>query len=178
MHKIILSQCANIFGCMDIFLFWVHAHIFDVENPTFSAELLPITLNKNGLIPSPTFLDRNSNVLFSVVLVWKSVHCVHSVHAVCTCLPRNVSDEYQQYRCTITWYLSTCHLGLHAIHPYKSWVTIHDNNCMHPSMDTTDDEKEPRFTCLRGLSALFVNSGKSSRVFLPIMQDAHFVCCW
>ena len=39
-------------------------------------------------------------------------------------------------------------------------------------MDTTDDEKESMFTGLRGLSALDLSTGKSSRELFPIMQDA------
>ncbi len=74
---------------------WVHAHFFHtLKNPPFLPSLpnsLRITFDINGLIPSPTFLDRNSNALFSLVLlVWNSVHCVHSVYAVCTCLTPNV----------------------------------------------------------------------------------------
>ena len=73
----------------------MQAHFFQtLRTPPFLpsfTNFLPITLNLNSLIPSPTFLDRNSNALFSLVLlVWNSVHCVHSVYAVCTCLTPNV----------------------------------------------------------------------------------------
>ncbi len=78
--------------------FWVHTHFFQkLKTPPFwpcFTNSLPITHHTNGLIPSPTFLDRNSNVLFSVFLpVLKSVHSVHSVHTVCTCLPDGVHGQ-------------------------------------------------------------------------------------
>ncbi len=50
-------------------------------------------------------------------------------------------------------------------HLYPEWQSTITIAWEYPSMDTTDDEKESMFTCLRGLSALIINSGKSSRAF-------------
>ena len=72
--------------------FWVHAHFFQtLKIPPFSPSCtgsfrIPVSLI--GLITSPTSLDRNSKVLFSVVLKGlKSLHSLHGVHEVCTGLP-------------------------------------------------------------------------------------------
>jgi hypothetical protein len=76
--------------CADFF--WVHAHFFQtLKIPPFSPSCtgsfrIPVSLI--GLITSPTSLDRNSKVLFSVVLKGlKSLHSLHGVHEVCTGLP-------------------------------------------------------------------------------------------
>ena len=79
--------------CADFF--WVHAHFFQtLKIPPFSPNCtgsfrIPVSLI--GLITSPTSLDRNSKVLFSVVLKGlKSLHSLHGVHEVCTGLPPDV----------------------------------------------------------------------------------------
>lgn len=79
--------------CADFF--WVHAHFFQtLKIPPFSPSCtgsfrIPVSLI--GLITSPTSLDRNSKVLFSVVLKGlKSLHSLHGVHEVCTGLPPDV----------------------------------------------------------------------------------------
>ena len=76
--------------CADFF--WVHAHFFQtLKIPPFSPSCtgsfrIPVILI--GLITSPTSLDRNSKVLFSVVLKGlKSLHSLHGVHEVCMGLP-------------------------------------------------------------------------------------------
>ena len=85
------------FGCKHTMcrLFWVHAHFFQtLKIPPFSLSCtgsfrIPVSLI--GLITSPTSLDRNSKVLFSVVLKGlKSLHSLHGVHEVCTGLPPDV----------------------------------------------------------------------------------------
>ena len=88
--------------CADFF--WVHAHFFQtLKIPPFSPSCtgsfrIPVSLS--GLITSPTSLDRNSKVLFSVVLKGlKSLHSLHGVHEVCTGLP---PDEPQQQPVIIT----------------------------------------------------------------------------
>jgi hypothetical protein len=76
--------------CADFF--WVHAHFFQtLKIPPFSPSCtgsFRIPVGLIGLITSPTSLDRNSKVLFSVVLKGlKSLHSLHGVHEVCTGLP-------------------------------------------------------------------------------------------
>jgi hypothetical protein len=76
--------CAHFFG--------VHAHFFQTfKKPPFSLSCtgsfrIPVSLI--GPITSPTSLDRNSKLLFSVVLkVLKSPQSLHGVHEVSTGLP-------------------------------------------------------------------------------------------
>jgi hypothetical protein len=76
--------------------FWVHAYFFQtLKTPPFSQSCtgsfrIPVSLI--GLITSPTSLDRNSKVLFFVVLKGvKSLHSLHGVHEVCMGLPPNDS---------------------------------------------------------------------------------------
>jgi hypothetical protein len=81
-------------GCMHTMcrLFWVHAQFFQtLKIPPFSPSFtgsfrIPVSLI--GLITSPTSLDRNSKVLFLVVLKGlKSLKSLHGVHEVCMGLP-------------------------------------------------------------------------------------------
>ena len=76
--------------CADIFC--VHTHFFQtLKKPPFSPSCtgsFEIPVSWIGLITSPTSLDRNSKVLFSVVLKGlKSLHSLHGVHEVCMGLP-------------------------------------------------------------------------------------------
>ncbi len=74
-------------------LFWGACTLFlDIQKPPFSLSCtgsfrIPVSLI--GPITSPTSLNRNSELLFSVVLkVLKSLQSLHDgVHEVCTGLP-------------------------------------------------------------------------------------------
>ncbi len=78
--------------------FLVLAHFFQtLKIPPFSpscAGSFRIPVSLIGLITSPTSLDRNSKVLFSVVLKGlKSLHSLHGVHEVCTGLPPEATES-------------------------------------------------------------------------------------
>jgi hypothetical protein len=94
------SLCTLFLGCMHTMctLFFGCKHTFyrnwNLKIPPFSPSCtgsFQIPLSLIGLITLPTSLDRNSKVLFSVVLKGlKSQHSLHGVHKVCTGLPPNV----------------------------------------------------------------------------------------
>ncbi len=84
--------------CADFF--WVLADLFQTSKiPPFSPSCtgsfrIPVCLI--GLITAPTSLDRNSQILFSVVLKGlKSLHSLHGVHKVCMGLPPNETRTSQ-----------------------------------------------------------------------------------
>ena len=92
------------FGCMHTmcrFFLGPCTLFLDIEKNDFSPSFtgsfrIPVSLI--GLITSPTSLDRNSKVLFSVVLKGlKSLHSLHGVHEVCTGLPPDVRHHLSIY---------------------------------------------------------------------------------
>ena len=101
-----LNQCACTlyahFYLVHAHFIWAHAHlIHTLKTPLFQpsfTDSLRITLSLYAHITSPSFLDRNAEVVFLVVWNFlKSVHSVHSVQVVCTSLPPDVHVTHTQY---------------------------------------------------------------------------------
>ncbi len=88
----------------------------DIEIATFFAELyrlLPNACQFNRSYYIPTSLDRNSKVLFSVVLKGlKSLHSLHGVHEVCMGLPPDVCIN-------IKW---SCYTFMHNLVHFESYI--------------------------------------------------------